>query len=476
MWIASPPGQPNTVWYGGSAQYTEIFTTTPASNGRDVMRSTNAGVSFTDMTNDAQNPPLGIHPDQHAAVFVPGNPNIAFLSSDGGLIRNDGTFTNASAQCATRGLKGADLTDCQLWLSAIPTTLYSDNAGLADLQFQSVTVNPKDPKNDLIGGTQDNGTWSYNANSTPTWFESIGGDGGQSVIDVSNPNVRMHTYYGPSIDVNFNATNPNTWDYISDPLTASNEAASFYVPLIGDPQTSGTMFVGLQHVWRTTDNGGSQAFLDKNCGETTGVYNPPCGDWVPLGADLTSTSFGADKGGSYVVSIERAPSDTSTMWTATRLGRLFISTNANAANPKAVNFTRIDTAAQPGRFISGIAVDPKNPYHAYVSFSGYNAYTPATPGHVFDVTYNPQTGKATWNNISSNLGDQPITGIAFDSAKGNVYVSTDFGVALLRSGSTHWSPAATGLPFVAVYSLTLSQNGRVLYAATHGRGVWRLTI
>jgi len=477
MWIASPPGQPNSVWYGGSMQYSEIYTTTPPSNGRAVMRSTNAGVDFTDMTNDSQNPPLGIHPDQHAVAFVPGNPNIAFLGSDGGLIRNDGTFTNASAQCATRGLKSAaDLADCRRWLRAIPTTLYSENAGLADLQFQSVAVNPKNPKNDLIGGTQDNGTWSYNANGTPNWFESVGGDGGQSVIDVGNPNVRMHTYYGPNVDVNFKATAPTGWDYISDPLVNSKEAASFYVPLIGDPRTSGTMFVGLQHVWRTTDNGGSQAYLDKNCNELLPALKSPCGDWVPLGPDLTSTSFGADKGGSYVVAIQRAPGDTSTMWTATRLGRLFISTNANAADPKAVNFTRIDTATQPGRFISGIAVDSKNPYHAYVSFSGYDAYTPATPGHVFDVTYNPQTGKATWKNLSNNLGDQPITGIAFDSARGNVYVSTDFGVAQLRNGSTYWSRAATGLPFVAVYSLTLSENGRVLYAATHGRGVWRLDI
>lgn len=476
MWVASPAGHPDTVWYGGSMQYSEIFTATPPSNGRSVMRSTNAGVNFTDMTNDTQSPPLGLHPDQHAVAFAPGNPDIAFMSSDGGLVRTDGTFSNQSAQCATRGIKGADLADCQRWLSAIPTTLYSENAGLADLQFQSVTVNPKNPKNDIIGGTQDNGTWSYNSAQSPKWFESVGGDGGQSVIDVGNQNVRMHTYYGPSIDVNFKGTDPTGWDYISSPLTASNELASFYVPLIGDPKTSATMFVGLQHVWRTTDNGGSQAFLDANCNETSTVFNPPCGDWVPLGPDLTSTAFGADKGGSYVVSVERAPSNTNTMWTATRGGRLFISDNANAADPKAVSFTRIDTAAQPNRFISGIAVDSKNPYHAYVSFSGYSAYTPATPGHVFDVVYNPQTKTATWKDISHNLGDQPITGVAYDSVKGTIYVSTDFGIAAVKAGGSYWRPAATGLPVATVSGITLSESGRVLYAATHGRGVWRLDI
>jgi len=236
------------------------------------------------------------------------------------------------------------------------------------------------------------------------------------------------------------------------------------------------MYAGLQHIWRTTDNGGQQAYLDANCSETGTVYNPPCGDWVPLGPDLTSATFGADKGGSYVVAIQRAAGDTSTMWSATRRGRLFISTNANATDPAAVSFTRIDTAAQPTRFISGIAVDSKNANHAYVSFSGYDAYTPSTTGHVFDVTYNPSTGTATWKDVSYNLGDQPITNVAFDSVKGTAYVSTDFGVARLKRGSTHWNMASSELPFVAVYGLTLSESGRVLYAATHGRGIWRLDL
>src|SRR5207248_1802960 len=328
---------------------------------------------------------------------------------------------------------------------------------------------------DLMGGSQDNGTWSYSAN-TGTWFESVGGDGGQSLIDALNPNIRMHTYFGPSGDVNFKGTDPLGWDYVSDPLVASKEAASFYVPLIADPQISRTMFAGLEHVWRTLDSGGPQAYLDKHCNEQTGDFKQPCGDWVPLGAPtLTGSTFGSDKGGSFIVALNRAPSAENILWAATRLGRLFISTNADAP-AASVAFTRIDTSAQPGRFISGIAVDPANPYHAFISFSGYNAYTPTTPGHAFDVTYDPSSGKATWKNISYNLGDAPITSIAFDGQRGDLYIATDFGVSLLQAGSKTWGPAAPGLPMVAVYSLTISSSGRVLYAATHGRGAWRLTL
>lgn len=60
-------------------QYNEIFTVNAPSNGRAVQRSTDAGVDFTDMTDDAQSTPLGMHPDQHAVTFAPNNSGIAFL-------------------------------------------------------------------------------------------------------------------------------------------------------------------------------------------------------------------------------------------------------------------------------------------------------------------------------------------------------------------------------------------------------------
>jgi hypothetical protein len=63
MPVASPAGHPDNVWIGGQMQYGEFF---GPSNGRTIQRSTNAGVGFTDMTNDQQF--NGMHPDQHAIV------------------------------------------------------------------------------------------------------------------------------------------------------------------------------------------------------------------------------------------------------------------------------------------------------------------------------------------------------------------------------------------------------------------------
>ena len=340
--------------------------------------------------------------------------------------------------------------------------------GLATIQFQSVSVNPTNAA-DLMGGTQDNGTWS----NTPDWFETINGDGGQSGFDVGDPAIRFHTYYEASPDVNFRGNDPYGWNWIGDPLFET-EPQSFYIPIIADPVNPGYLYAGLSHVWRTTDDGGDQAFLEQHCNEYTGDFKRHCGDWKSIGGhtgDLTSSVWG-DRAGQYVVAVERAPSDSGTLWAATRIGRVFVSANADAHRVGAVDFARIDTTTTPGRFVSGISIDPADANHAWISYSGYEAYTPGQAGHVFSVRFDPASGTATWRDLSAGLGDQPVLDVAWDSVGRRLYAATDFGV-LMRSRGT-WVPAGAGLPTAAVYGLTIVPDSGVLYAATHGRGIWRL--
>jgi hypothetical protein len=132
-----------------------------------------------------------MHPDSHAIVQIPGT-NIAFFGSDGGIVRSSGSFSNISSQCTTeRGLTGTDLTLCQQLLSAVPARLFTTyNDGLSTLQFQSVSVNPSNANN-LMGGTQDNGTFEKPAGSTTVWPQRIYGDGGQSGFNVGNLSLRF---------------------------------------------------------------------------------------------------------------------------------------------------------------------------------------------------------------------------------------------------------------------------------------------
>ncbi len=488
MPVYSPPGAPNVVYIGGAMQYGEIG---GRSNGRAIQRSADAGASFTDMTIDTQG--VSLHPDEHAIAAIPLNPNIVFIANDGGLWRLDGSFSDVSGQCSGRGLSPNNLIDCTSWLSKVPTTISSLNGGLGTLQYQSLSVNAQDPLNDIMGGTQDNGTHAFtsksngNGKGNASWFVTIFGDGGQSGISPSNSNKRFHTFFDAQIDMNFRGTDELGWNWVSDTFFGPAgpgrfEGRSFYIPIIYDPTVDGTAFTGLQHVWRTQDDNGGQAFLESNCNEFFGTFTSPCGDWVAIGQDLAGSGFGSDKNpgaSGYAVATERAPSDNGTLWAGLRRGRVFVTSNADNPTPASVVFYRIDTAATPTRFVSGIAIDGSNPSHAYISYSGYNAYATAAgtaTGHVFEVTYDPVSHTATWTNLDNNLGDQPITDIALDSNTGDLFVSTDFGVNMLRPGVTQWVPAAGSLPPVAVYGLTIDSNARVLYAATHGRGAWKLDL
>ncbi len=290
--------------------------------------------------------------------------------------------------------------------------------------------------------------------------------------------------------MNFQNGDPTKWVVATGPIAASPEGAYFYPPVIADPNpaNAGTIYQGSFSVWRTQDWGGSQAYLEANCPEfTTAFDNPACGDFTPIGpAGHTNLRAndpmygGASRAGGDVAAIARAPSDTGMLWVATGTGRVFVSKNANAA-AGSVTWTRIDTLAlnAPGRFVSSIYVDPSNPNHAWISYSGYSVNTPKTPGHVFEVTYDPTAGTATWTNLDGGIGpmgDLPVTGLVRDDMTGDLYASTDFGVMTLDSGSSNWALAGTGMPNVEVIGLTIVPGARVLYAATHGRSAWKLNL
>jgi hypothetical protein len=498
--VYSPPGKPGTVYLGGSFSYATYGFST---NGRAFLRSSDAGASFTDMTWDATtNPtppgsccqpnsiaPNGMHPDSHAIVQLPGS-NITFFGSDGGIVRSSAGFRDISSQCTTeRGLSGSDLALCQQLLSAVPAQLFTTyNDGLSTLQFQSVSVNPSNANN-LMGGTQDNGTFEKPPNSTTAWPQKIYGDGGQSGFNVGNSALRFNSFFLNFHDVNFRNGNPLKWVIASGPIVASGESSQFYSPIIADPVSAGTIFQGSQSVWRTRDWAGNQAFLEANCPEfTTSGADPNCGDFVRIGpagaTDLTAAAAdyrGMTRAGGNVAALARGSSDAATLWAATTTGRVFISKNADAG-AHSVTYTRLDSLAanSPGRFISGIAVDPADPNHAWITYSSYSAITPATPGHVFSVTYDQGAGAATWTNLDGMGGpgfpDFPATGVAFDSGRGDLYVSNDWGVLRLPNGSTDWEVAGTGLPMVEVAGLTIVPGARKLYAATHGRSAWVLNL
>ena len=90
-------------------------------------------------------------------------------------------------------------------------------------------------------------------------------------------------------------------------------------------------------------------------------------------------------------------------------------------------------------------------------------------GHVFE-TWN---GGQSWTDISGNLPDVASDALVIDHGK--LALATDAGVYTTLEGlgaHTFWFHLGSGLPNGTVDDLTKGPDGYV-YAATHGRGIWR---
>jgi hypothetical protein len=582
--VYSPPGMPDTVYVIGSNLYGEQPCNTKGvgcgngrSNGREVLYSTTAGDpdaannlrTFTDLSYDSQNTlapwcafgpypglfvvgmgdclraPNAIHPDQHAITINPSNPTQIFEASDGGVIRTSGEFADISAQCDERGRAG-NLTAgsqlaCKRLLSRVPTLIeHIDKKLSSTIQFINVAINPAESC-EVMGGTQDNGTWSNIDNcDRNTFHQVIYGDGGNASYDATNPTWRANEFTFGQADANFRNGDPERWVIIGAPVVNSGESIGFYWPQVSDPNPApGThpLYSGAQHVWRSWAFGaghpttsGSQdtipdiAFYEANCQEfVVSSADSRCGDFRPLGGpmcevpptppravplptcpgtsgDLTSAVYGSDRTGGAISWIARDSADHGTLWAATSAGRIFVTHEADAADPSTVTWHRIDNATSPTRFPSSIYVDPADPGHAWISYSGYNAVTPTTPGHVFDVHENgPAAGSGTFTSLNveggtsafptpTDDGDLPVSDIVRDDATHTLYVSTDFGVLQgPNDGAGGWHVTA-GMPRYEVMHLAIQPSSRaptcedvgpckrILYAATHSQGIWQMRL
>ncbi|MDX6517545.1 MAG: hypothetical protein QOF50_391 [Gaiellaceae bacterium] len=510
---------PDTVYLSGSNQYAENNFFTGRSNGRAVGLSTDGGATFTDMTEDNRDSvyPGALHPDHHALVVNPADWKQFFDLSDGGVNRSDGVFVNDGGDCLTPPHSfavPARQVFCQQVLSRVPQTLNAINFGLRTLAMYTLDYDRTNPDR-LAAGTQDNGSWETMGSPTD-WLQVSIADGGPNRFDATGADQQyaLTAFQGGQLINRYNPQQQADLNWIADTLAdpASNppyalETSAFVVPAETDPVHAGWLWTGREHVFRSQNYGRNPILATKdlhraNCNiwnghfadiNNNGTYDLPgdaCDDWKALGdpspaGRLTAVTpaYGADKSAGYVSVTQRAKSDPSTLWAATGAGRVFVSKNADAPDPASVVFDRIDndpTAVNtPPRFVTDIYVDPTNPNHAWITYSGYNAKTPGTPGHVFEVTYAPNASvfvNRDGKNRNNNFGDIPANSI-IQTLRGTVYVGTDYGVVVREPNNDNiWKMAAAGLPNVDVADMVYIPQRDVLIAATHGQGAWQLKV
>ena len=398
-YIVASPADANTVYLGS----------------RDVYKSTDAGLSWTNLTLNWAFPdqPFNFtpglsksHSDQHAFAFVPGNPERFYIGNDGGISKsNDG---------------GA--------------SFESLNSTMTLTQFVGLTIHPTD-RNLTYGGTQDNGS-QRRSFGTERWHEIFVGDGGRVVLNPFDPTMVFVTYVRGNIYRYFgNGDWYDTqiaWnDSFGEPFDGGRIA--FYPPFTGngvDP----TLYFGS---WRL--------FMSTNLGNS----------WFAPAGDLDFTKGITSNGRDVLSAIAVARSNTNVIYTGSAQGRAMLTTDGGASWSDVSH-------GLPDRSITNIVVDAANSAIAYLAMSGFNT------SHIYKTT----NSGATWSDVSNGVPDIPINALLIDPVVSDtVYAGSDVGVFRSTNAGSSWRAFDGGMPPVVVTQFTAQQSG-LIQVGTYGRGAF----
>jgi uncharacterized protein (TIGR03437 family) len=150
----------------------------------------------------------------------------------------------------------------------------------------------------------------------------------------------------------------------------------------------------------------------------------------------------------------------STVYAGSADGRIWVSLDAGAT----FRASRSDVAGAVERFY----VDPAEPRVALAALSGSGP-------RVLRTT----SSGSLWDDLTGNLPDAPVHGIAADRVAGAVYAATGRGVFLARTDlenatqpAANWVSLGEGLPAADAWDVRLDPAGVQLYVAMDGYGLY----
>ena len=439
----------------------------------------------TDISKDQLGCPVTTHSDQHAVTIAP-NGRI-YVGNDGGIY---------SRPVAGTAYQGGHATD---WVSetksSTPDVLQYYALGVGRVNPAKVASTAASANKNLTeiisGGLQDNGGSILFANSTGPEGQmgsDFGGDGGDVLVDPNDGCRIVQEYVSLTMRVTNMCASPTDFNAFIDLSKATSRQikppeslAEFTAPFAADHTNINNWIAGGQHVWLNTKGfniaSGSDwtnlVTLGTNTSGTAlreATATAASGGWGIVGF-CGSCATGAFESGFAFGPLDATNASTNHGWTI-------------------VNNTATTVVNQPNRphlpprWIAGADVyqDAQGTTHYLLAFSGFGRRWVEGPGagigHVFESTDGTNWTDLSGDSTSSTgLPDVPTSAVKH-LTNGDLVAGTDLGVFYGKRNSATsytWTRLGSNLPETVVTDLEPGQDGN-LYAATYGRGIWRIPL
>ncbi len=395
-------------WYDLIAQVDPNDESTVVVGGINIFRSQDTGNTWQQLSHwyGGFGYPY-VHADQHQFIFKPGSSSEILAGHDGGV-----TYSNN-------------------FNSSFPNFTERNDAYNVT-QYYAGAIAPESGSNNMLAGSQDNGTERFNQAGLGITDRATGGDGAYCFIDEFNSNFQITSYVYNAYWRSFNAGNSFGNRFIN------NGDGRFINPADYD----------------------SDRKILYACQDARNIYRYKNADASVIEEDLEIRRLGGS-----ATNIKVSPySDTaSTIFVAGGSGKLFRVDHADGSSPEIIN--EITGSNFPAGYLSCTQIG-RNEDELMVTYANYG---------IPSIFYTNDGGQ-NWQIKEGDLPDMPVRWALFNPVDtNNVLIATELGVwetTNFMDASPNWSPSNNGLANVRVDMLQLRQSDRTIMAATHGRGVY----
>jgi len=438
--------------------------------------STNAGESWTRMTNDHRllqrawyYIELFTDPLDELTLYVMSAP--ALKSIDGGktwenISNTHGDYHNLWIN--PRNSKNMIISDDGG--SAVTVNggkTWSTQNNMPTAQFYRINVDNQFPYR-IYAGQQDNSSVSIASRefasggiSTSSWTFSAGGESAFLAFNPDDPRYVMGGSYQGTIDVLDVKAKASTnimaapIEYLGRDAKDMKYRYNWNAPIIWSKHEPNAFYHGSQLLLKTTDMGITWKEVSPDL-----TRNDKSKQGKP-GVPYTNEAVGAENYGtlSYVM---ESPHEKGVIYTGSDDGYVYITRDGGAS------WQNITPAGLQECLINAIEVSPFDKATAYIATTRYK-FNDHTPGLYKTTDY----GK-TWTKINNGIPNNAFTRVVREDDKRRdlLFAGTELGVFVSWNGGKDWSSFQLNLPITPITDLRVHQGD--LIAATSGRSFWIL--